>query len=175
MLQYCILRRPGLDWYAMTPNAFHSHDHTACIADAISVAEAYCAERKLQFTPVRRRVLEILLAKHRALGAYDILSDLDAEGFGSQPPVAYRALDFLVTHGFAHKIEQLNAYTACNHPGADHAPAFLICRICGAVQEAKAQPVQGALGRAAREAGFTIERAVIEAQGLCPDCTRAEA
>lgn len=159
----------------MTNTAFHAHDHTACIDDALSAADAYCAENKLQFTPVRRRVLEILLEKHRALGAYDILSDLDAEGFGSQPPVVYRALDFLVSHGFVHKIEQLNAYTACTHPGADHVPAFLICRSCGAVEEAMAQPVQGALRRAAREVGFVIERAVIEAQGLCPKCSEAGA
>lgn len=159
----------------MTNTAFHAHDHNACIADALSAADAYCAANKLQFTPVRRRVLEILLEKHRALGAYDILSDLDAEGFGSQPPVVYRALDFLVSHGFVHKIEQLNAYTACTHPGADHVPAFLICRECGAVEEATAQPMQGALGRAAREAGFTIERAVIEAQGMCPKCREAAA
>ncbi len=46
-------------------------------------------------TPVRRRVLEILLEKHRAMGAYDVLDRLAAEGFGNQPPVAYRALDFL--------------------------------------------------------------------------------
>lgn len=159
----------------MTNTAFASHDHSACITDAMSVAETYCAENKLQFTPVRRRVLEILLEKHRALGAYDILSDLDAEGFGSQPPVVYRALDFLVNHGFAHKIEQLNAYTACTHPGAEHVPAFLICRGCGAVEEARAQPMQGALGRVARDAGFVIERAVIEAQGLCPKCQEAAA
>jgi Fur family zinc uptake transcriptional regulator len=159
----------------MTNTAFDPHDHSACISDAMSVAETYCAENKLQFTPVRRRVLEILLEKHRALVAYDILSDLDAEGFGSQPPVVYRALDFLVSHGFAHKIEQLNAYAACTHPGAEHVPAFLICRACGAVEEARAQPMQGALGRVARDAGFVIERAVIEAQGLCPKCQEAAA
>jgi Fur family zinc uptake transcriptional regulator len=42
------------------------------------------------------KTLEILLQDHRALGAYDILDRLRAAGFGSQPPVAYRALDFLV-------------------------------------------------------------------------------
>ena len=151
-------------------HGFDPHDHTACIAEALSAAEAHCAENRLQFTPVRRRALEVLLRRHAAMGAYEVLAELDASGFGAQPPVAYRALDFLVKHGFAHKVEALNAYVACTHPGAEHVPAFLICRACGAVQEAQAQPMRGALGAAAREAGFAIDRAVIEAQGLCPAC-----
>ena len=56
----------------------------------------YCHKQKLQLTPARRKVLELLLQEHRALGAYDILDLLREAGFNSQPPVAYRALDFLV-------------------------------------------------------------------------------
>ena len=100
----------------MDPIGFSSHDHTHCITDNMAQIEAHCAKEGLQLTPVRRRVLEILLHEHRALGAYDILDKLRSEGLGSQPPVAYRALDFLVTHGFAHKIERLNAFVACANP-----------------------------------------------------------
>ncbi len=149
---------------------FERHDHTACIHDTLAKAEARCAESGLRMTPVRRRALEILLAEHRALGAYDLLSVLADEGLGSQPPVAYRALDFLVKAGFAHKIEALNAYIACAHLGADHAPAFLICRACKSVAETDTAATQGRLGAAARDAGFVIEHTVIEAQGLCPAC-----
>jgi zinc transport system permease protein len=45
--------------------------------------------------------MEILLQEHRALGAYVILDRFRDEGLGSQTPVAYRALDFLVTNGLA--------------------------------------------------------------------------
>jgi len=149
---------------------FAPHDHTSCIQDCIAAVDAHCQAEGLQFTPVRRRVLEILLQEHRALGAYEILDRLREEGLGSQPPVAYRALDFLVKNGFAHKIERLNAFIACTHPGEHHAPFFLICRSCDAVAEAQREPSQGQLGQAARDAGFVIERAVIEAEGLCPKC-----
>ncbi len=149
---------------------FARHDHAHCISDALHQAEAHCRAQKLHFTPVRRRVLEILLQEHRALGAYEILDVLASEGLGSQPPVIYRALEFLVGHGLAHRIEQMNAYTACAHPGQSHVPAFLICRICKAVAEAETELAQGRLGDAARIAGFTIERIVVEAEGLCPDC-----
>lgn len=149
---------------------FENHDHAACVRTTLDEADAQCATNGLRMTPVRRRTLEILLAKHRAMGAYDLLEVLAAEGLGAQPPVAYRALDFLVKAGFAHKIEALNAYIACTHLGADHAPAFLICRGCKSVAETNTAPAQGRLGDAARAAGFVIERTVVEAEGLCPSC-----
>lgn len=149
---------------------FDPHDHSHCIQDALKTAQDCCTAQKLQFTPVRRRVLEILLADHRALGAYEILDQLAADGLGSQPPVVYRALDFLVKNGLAHRIERINAYTACAHPGHAHVPAFLICRACKAVAEAETELERGRLGDAARAAGFTIERIVVEAEGLCPNC-----
>ncbi|AXI42117.1 transcriptional repressor [Sulfitobacter sp. SK011] len=156
----------------MAAIGFERHDHAACVRTTLDRAEAHCAQTGLRLTPVRRRALEILLAEHRALGAYDLLEVLAAEGLGAQPPVAYRALDFLVKAGFAHKIEALNAYIACAHLGSDHAPAFLICRGCNSVAETDTAPAQGRLGEAARAAGFRIERTVVEAEGLCPECQK---
>ncbi len=152
------------------PLGFAHHDHAACVSDTLAAAEARCAQDGLRFTPVRRKVLEILLQEHRALGAYAILDRLREAGFGSQPPVAYRALEFLVANGLAHKIERLNAFIACTHPGQSHAPAFMICRMCDAVAETQSAPGRGVLGDAARATGFFIERTVVEAEGLCPSC-----
>lgn len=156
-----------------SPVGFKPHDHASCVGDALAAAEARCATEGLRLTPVRRKVLEILLQEHRALGAYAILDLLREAGFGSQPPVAYRALDFLSEHGFVHKVERLNAFVACMHPGATHTPAFMICRKCDAVAEAQSTPSKGALGAAARAAGFQIERTVVEAEGVCPACVEA--
>ena len=152
------------------PVGFDAHDHRHCVESGIAAAEAQCAAQGLRFTPVRRAALEILLGEHRALGAYELLDRLRDAGFGSQPPVAYRALDFLVANGFVHKIERLNAFIACAHPGATHSPAFLICRLCDAVAEAHSAPARGTLGDAARATGFQIERTVVEALGVCPGC-----
>ena len=112
----------------------------------------------------------ILLEEHRALGAYDVLARLSQEGFGAQPPVAYRALDFLTKHGLAHKIERLNAFIACAHPGDRHTPAFLICTTCNAVAEAETDPSHSLLSQIAQTTGFEIDRAVLEAEGTCPNC-----
>lgn len=152
------------------PVGFAQHDHTAFVTSTLAAADARCAADGLRFTPVRRKVLEILLQEHRALGAYAILDKLRDNGFGSQPPVAYRALDFLVANGLAHKIERLNAFIACVHPSHSHTPAFMICRLCDVVAETHSAPARGALGDAARASGFRIERTVVEAEGVCLAC-----
>ena len=150
------------------PLAFAQHDHLDCAHGVMQQAEARLAEAGQRLTPVRRRTLEILLESHRAMGAYDVLERLGAEGFGRQPPVAYRALEFLEEHGLAHRIRRLNAFTACMHPSHAHAPCFLICRACHSVAEAEGAGVAASVAEAA--GGFAVERLTIEALGLCPAC-----
>ena len=153
--------------------AFVDHDHSHCAEDVLARAEALARESGVRLTPVRRRVLEILLEQHRAMGAYDVLKRLGEEGFGNQPPVAYRALEFLAEHGLVHRIRRLNAFAACMHPGEAHAPAFLICRNCNVVAEAAGSEVRAALDAAAAAMGFQVERSTVEALGLCPACQEA--
>jgi Fur family zinc uptake transcriptional regulator len=155
-------------------DAFREHDHSICAARIMSRAEARCRDTGLRLTPVRRRALEILLESHRALGAYDLLERLAEDGFGAQPPVAYRALDFLVEAGLAHRVRRLNAYAACMHPGERHDPVFLICETCRSVAETPAAPARAAVGEAAADIGFEVQRVNMEGLGLCPAC-RSEA
>ncbi|MCL4187510.1 MAG: transcriptional repressor [Rhodobacteraceae bacterium] len=154
--------------------AFADHDHAACSAAGLAQAEALCAAQGARLTPVRRRTLEILLEAHRALGAYEVLERLRSDGFGGQPPVAYRALEFLEAMGLVHRIRRLNAFAACMRPGEAHQALFLICRRCEALAEAPGGRVRAAVEAAAAETGFAVERASLEATGLCPAC-RAEA
>ena len=151
----------------------HHHDHTECIELSVASLEAYCAAQNLKLTPLRREVFSTLLSDHTAKGAYDILDKLREAGFSAQPPLAYRALDFLVSHGFAHRIEKLNAYLACGHPGRLHNPAFLICQHCKLVQEAAADQPVSSLKKEAASNGFRLTSTVIEAIGKCADCQQA--
>ncbi|MFV0384148.1 Fur family transcriptional regulator [Paracoccus sp. (in: a-proteobacteria)] len=153
-----------------TDQPFAPHDHGVCQSRVLAEAEQRLDREGARMTPVRRRTLEILLESHRAMGAYEVLDRLADDGFGKQPPVAYRALEFLVQHGLAHRLQRLNAFAACLHPAVDHAPVFLICRNCDKVAETHAPVVRGALTDAATAHGFTVERATVEALGLCPNC-----
>ena len=157
---------------------FCCQDHSGQdrIAAILSAAEARARANGARLTPVRKRTLELLLQAHGALGAYDVLEKLAADGFGTQPPVAYRALNFLVEQGLAHRIRRLNAFTACAHPGHDHSAAFLICETCNSVTEASGDSVGAALSQAAADVGFTLSRATVEAVGQCAPCrTKAAA
>lgn len=149
---------------------FSKHNHRQCMKSALRQAEHYCQQNSLRFTKVRKRALGILLESHTALGAYELLSRLSDEGLGSKPPVAYRALNFLLTHGFIHRVEKLNAFVACAYPGANHQPAFLICNGCGSVAEAKVAVTEARLASAAEQSGFQISHAILEADGQCPEC-----
>ena len=71
----------------MTSPGFQAHDHARCVSDGMEAALSYCEKNGLKFTPVRQRVLDILLSEHKAMGAYDILAILAEEGYASQPPV----------------------------------------------------------------------------------------
>lgn len=157
----------------MHDTPFIDHDHSNCASGVLGHADSLASKKGLRLTPVRRAALEILLAEHRALGAYEVLDQLRQKGFGSQPPVAYRALDFLVENGLAHRVQRLNAFAACTQPSKKHRPVFLICKQCEQVAEAEDTDVQDALIAAAEKADFEVERVNVELLGLCPSCRSA--
>jgi Fur family zinc uptake transcriptional regulator len=81
--------------------------------------------------------------------------------------VAYRALDFRVQNGFAHRIVRLSAFVACSHAGEAHAAAFLVCSDCRTVAGASLPQLEAAKGACAEAEDFAVDRVVIEAEGLC--------
>ena len=109
---------------------FREHDHAKCASLLMAAAHNLCIARAVRLTPVREKVLELLLKSHAPLGAYDILAELSAPGLRAQPPVAYRALDFLVANGLAHRIEKINAFVACSQPHEQHSPIYMLCNDC---------------------------------------------
>lgn len=144
--------------------AFTQHDHKLCQNAHMDLVVAICARKGLRLTPIRARVLAMLLENHCAMGAYEILAALAREGEQAQPPIVYRALAFLTENGFAHKIEQLNAYAACHFPEETHNAGFFICRECKQVGECCVTQSPFEL------AGFQIESQVFEVKGLCQNC-----
>lgn len=157
------------------PEAFprHRHDHKACVSDAVDAAADLCMRIGERFTPLRRRVLELVWSSHQPIGAYAILDKLREEGRAAAPPTVYRALDFLLAHGIVHRIASMNAFVGCTHPGEAHAVQFLICRGCGSAAEIDDDGLSTALARAADRVGFAVESRVIELAGLCAGCRAA--
>lgn len=154
------------------PDAFPapSHDHARCVDRALATAERVCAERGRRLTPDRRQVLEILLATHTSLGAYDITARMDWSGRKPGSYAVYRALDFLEELGLIHRIKSRNAFIACAEPDAGHGAQFLICTACDNIAEIAEPAVARAVIEAAGRTGFTIARPIVEIEGLCPHC-----
>jgi Fur family zinc uptake transcriptional regulator len=145
------------------------HDHARCRADALRTAERICADSGARLTGLRRRVLELVWASHRPIGAYAILEDLQRSGRAA-PPTVYRALDFLIEHGLAHRISSLNAYVGCARPGEPHAGQFLLCARCKDAAELQDSRVAETLATSAAAAGFRVEQQTVELEGVCPRC-----
>lgn len=147
-----------------------AHDHRGCIESGLATAERICEEKSARLTRDRRQVLEILLRQHKALGAYDIIDRMDWGDRKRASSVVYRALDFLAGHGLVHKLHSRNAFIACAHPDGKHGAQFLICVDCDRIAEISDRTVERGVVNAARGAGFTVQRPMIEIEGLCPHC-----
>ncbi len=138
--------------------------------------EVACAKRGLQLTPLRLAVVAILSENPAPLGAYAIIEALSKrEGKSIAPPTVYRTLDFLLEHGFLHKIESRNAYARCEHFDHAHQGVLLLCEKCGRSDEIEDLGLARALRDTADRAGFHAHKQMVELVGVCRDCTAAAA
>ena len=137
------------------------------VAAALRRAEARSLEAGARFTPLRKRVFELLVEAGGPVKAYDLIARLKA-GETSAPPTVYRALDALVAVGLAHRVASLNAYVACHHEGDQHAAWLMICDCCGNVEEI-AQPSPEALKSLRQQSKFQVQ--ALEAHGRCERCS----
>lgn len=140
------------------------------LSQILERAEAMCHERGARLTEQRRAVFQLLCVSDKPLSAYELLDHMRGVVRNPAPPTVYRALDFLLEQGLAHKLESLNAYVGCAHPDHPHASQFLICDDCGDVAEVEDPSVARSLRAAGNEIGFRTRRPVVELLGTCAQC-----
>lgn len=116
-------------------------------------------------------VREALAAAGGPLSAYAILDRLRDDGFRA-PLQVYRALDKLIAYGLVHRLESLNAFVACRHPGCEshETAAFAICDACGQVAELEDAALAGQVTALARRTHFALKKTTIELRGVCAGC-----
>ena len=149
-------------------NPHHHHDADALIAEV----RAKCLALGLRFTPLREKVLELIANASGPSKAYTLLEQLRSEHDSAAPPTVYRALEFLLEHGFVHKVESINAFVACPHPSGTHLAQFLVCDQCGTAIELEGEMLPKLLTELAVAQQFSAERLVVEVHGRCINCTR---
>lgn len=130
----------------------------------------------IALTPIRRLVLMLLQRHPEGIKAYHLLAIIRTLKPNAAPPTVYRALNYLVTHGLAHKISCMNMFIACDrsrHPQKD-VGVFLVCPHCHSVKELHDDAASHALNEALELAGYRLDRSVMEIGAVCPDCTQAD-
>ena len=147
-----------------------NHDHSICVDSALRKAREICERNHVRFTPIRKRILEMIWSSHEPVLAYDLLDRLRREKNNAQPPTVYRALEFLIENRLIHRIESLNAYIGCQSPGRKHLSQFLICTGCSQVAELDDSTVTRAISNQASKSGFRIAAQNVEILGQCPAC-----
>ncbi|MEQ3634945.1 transcriptional repressor [Alcanivorax sp.] len=142
----------------------------------LNSAEQQCRKLGVRMTPQRKQVMALILEQKNPQSAYQLLDQFKARyQSNAQPPTIYRALDFLVQQGLAHRLSSTNQYLACDHITCQHGhrgTVFLLCDQCGGVQET---PMAGAavdeLQHTLDEVGFVIQQEpLLEVHGRCADC-----
>ena len=155
--------------HACTDPQHHVHDGDAFVREV----ERACEQRGLRLTPIRANALRLIADAGRPIKAYDLLDQMKTTHDAAAPPTVYRALDFLLEHGFIHKLASINAYVGCHHPGgAQHAVPFLICDNCQSATELEDAGVVDSLEASARALGFMPQAQTLEVHGLCVNCAK---
>jgi Fur family zinc uptake transcriptional regulator len=151
----------------------HHHNHAHDDARSFVRAVEHASEaRGLRLTPLRKEVLELVAAATKPVKAYDLLDQLRERHGNAAPPTVYRALDFLLEHGFIHKLESINAFVSCHHPAEAHQVPFLICDVCSDAQEVCDERVAALIESQAQALGFKPQAQTLEVHGICRNCRR---
>jgi Fur family transcriptional regulator, zinc uptake regulator len=148
----------------------HSTLSPIAVAAQLKTAESLCLRRGKRLTPIRRKVLELLLHQRRSLKAYELLEEIRQIQPGAVPPTVYRALEFLVDQGLIHRLDAVNAWAACMDAAGKPHDLLVICTRCGAVAELS-DPVMGRqLADKVANAGFVLTGHETELRALCKRC-----
>jgi Fur family zinc uptake transcriptional regulator len=150
----------------------HAHKHESHEGQSLVTAARDTMERSgEQWTQMRGAVFEALASFDRPASAYDIAEKVSqTQGRRVAANSVYRILDLFVGANLARRVESANAYVANDHPDCLHDCIFLICDTCGQTTHLDDDSLSGGVRAAAKEAGFSPVRPVIEVRGTCSDC-----
>jgi Fur family zinc uptake transcriptional regulator len=152
----------------------HHHHHSHEGDSLMSVAQTTMERSGEQWTQMRAAVFEALASFDNPASAYDIADKVSKDqGRRVAANSVYRILDLFVGSNLARRVESANAYVANDHPDCLHDCIFLICDTCGNTTHLDNDKLSGGVRDAAKQAGFSPQRPVIEVRGTCTECNEA--
>ena len=145
------------------------HSHSG--ADLTEAARSTMERAGEQWTQMRAAVFDALASFDRPASAYDIAERVSqTQGRRIAANSVYRILDLFVGSNLARRVESANAYIANDHPDCLHDCIFLICDNCGQAKHIDDDQLTVGVRDAAKKAGFSPARPVIEVRGRCGEC-----
>ena len=149
-----------------------AHDHQVHEGESLKqAARERLTGQGEQWTGMREAVFEALAGFDKPASAYDIAEAVSAtQGRRIAANSVYRILDLFVGSNLARRVESANAYVANGHPDCLHDCIFLICDNCGQTVHLDDDLLSGGVRDAAKSAGFSAPRPMIEVRGTCGDC-----
>jgi Fur family zinc uptake transcriptional regulator len=150
----------------------HAHEHHEHHGSDLTVAAQATLEKAgEQWTTMRASIFEVLAGFDKPASAYDIAEAVSKrEGRRVAANSVYRILDLFVSSNLARRVESANAYVANAHPDCLHDCIFLVCDSCGNTTHLDDDSITRTVRSAAKDAGFSPVRPVIEVRGKCADC-----
>jgi Fur family zinc uptake transcriptional regulator len=148
------------------------HEHQLHEGEALtSAARDRLKSQGEQWTDMRAAVFDALASFDKPASAYDIAEQVSkALGRRVAANSVYRILDLFVGANLARRVESANAYVANQHPACLHDCIFLICDTCGQAVHIDDDKLTSGVRAAAKSAGFSAPRPVIEVRGTCGEC-----
>ena len=136
------------------------------------LAEKRCANRGERLTPARLAAYAELLNSDKPVSAYELIALLEKRQARKIAPLTvYRHLDFLMRVGLVHRLESTQSYLPCVHPEHSHESQYLLCSMCGRVDEVESKALETILSQLADTHDFQTQNAIVEIKGLCGDCS----
>lgn len=150
----------------------HQHNDDF-IAERLHTAEQICSRRGSRLTPLRRLVLKTLLHNPGSMKAYDLLEALRQAQPGAAPPTVYRALDFLTAQGLIHRLDAVNAWSACTDADGKPHDLLIVCTRCGNVAEISDPDLSQRLADCVAGAGYAMLGLETELRAVCARCQQS--
>ena len=154
------------------PDASKRHVGLNDMQARLAAARVQCEQRGTRLTPMRARVLELLLQDNRFVTAYELLDSMLETYPRVNPATVYRILGFLMENALAERLATVNGYVARTGASDNSYRVFAICKRCSRVSELEANGVRNPLAALVASVGCALDEGGAEIRVVCRHCRK---
>jgi Fur family peroxide stress response transcriptional regulator len=127
---------------------------------------------KVNLTPQRKAILDVILSSHDHPTAADIITRLTEQGHHFAYGTVYNSLRYLTESHLVLELKLGDAASRYDGNTADH--HHIQCTICGRVDEVVTQVPVSWTSQIQQETHYDIESTQVLLKGVCPTCQQGK-